>query len=84
MQVAARYIPVQETPIDLLLSESVDNIIKSRKVELIFAALSSFSSPHIKKDIVNTPSFIESVSLIKRLSPSGKLSLARTLLDQIS
>ncbi len=70
--------------LDLLLIESTNSIIKSRKVELIFAALSSFSNPYIKKDILNTPSFIESVTLIKRLSPSGKLSLAKTLLEQIS
>ena len=85
MQVAAKYQPVTEqAQLDLLLIESTNSIIKSRKVELIFAALSSFSSPHIRRDILNTPSFIESCNLIKRLSPSGKLSLARALLDQIS
>lgn len=86
IQVAARpYQPVSEqAQLDLLLIESTNSIIKSRKVELIFAALNSFSNPYIRKDILNTPSFVESTALIKRLSSSGKLFLARTLLDQIS
>lgn len=63
---------------------SVDTSIKSRKLELILAALSSFNSPYIKKDIFSTPNFIKSVALIERMSPGGKLALARTLLEQLS
>lgn len=63
---------------------STDTSIKSRKVELILAALSSFSNPYIRKDILNTPSFIDSVALIERMSAGGKLSLVKTLIEQIS
>ena len=74
----------QDAPIVMQLHASVDTSIKSRKIELVLAALCSFNNPHTKKDIFNTPSFVESVALIKRMSPGGKLSLARTLLEQIS
>ncbi|KJH71224.1 hypothetical protein [Aliterella atlantica] len=84
MMLATQYQPVtEEAQLDMFLIEATNSLIKSRKIELIFAALSSFSNPHLKKDIINSPSFIESVTLIKRLSPSGKLSLAHALLDQI-
>lgn len=72
---------------DLILKQietSNDSSIKSRKVELALAALCSFNNSHIKKDIFSTPSFTDSVALIQRMSPGGKLSLARTLLEQIS
>ncbi len=64
--------------------EAMNTSIRGRKVELVLAALCSFNNPHAKKNIFNTPSFVESVALIKRLSPRGKLFLARTLLEQIS
>lgn len=60
---------------------SVDNASKGKKIELIIAALSSFNSPFNNKDIFTSPSFLESVALIKRMSPGGKLHLARTLLE---
>lgn len=65
------------------MKTSVDSAIKSRKIELILAALSSFNSPYLKKDIFSTPNFIKSVALIERMSPGGKLALARTLLEQL-
>lgn len=85
MQVAlARPQAVAKNAQIALIDRSVDTSIKSRKIELILAALSSFNSPYTKKDILNTPSFIESVDLMKRMSPGGKLALARTLLAQLS
>ena len=65
------------------IKTSVDSAIRSRKIELILAALSSFNSPYLKKDIFSTPNFIKSVALIERMSPGGKLALARTLLEQL-
>lgn len=59
----------------------VDNAGKGRKIELIIAALSSFNSPFNNKDVFTSSSFLESVALIKRMSPSGKLHLAHTLLE---
>lgn len=85
MQVAlAKSQPViSNAPTTIRVTSSVDAEIKSRKVELVLAALSSLNSPYLKRDIFNTPSFIKSVELIKRMSFSGKLFFARTLLDQL-
>ncbi len=83
MQVALiRPQPVTENaPITVRIGTSVDTSSRSRKIELILAALSSFNSPFIKKDILSAPSFLKSVELIKRMSPSGKLVFAHTLLE---
>lgn len=64
--------------------EDMDTSIRGRKVELVLAALCSFNHPLLKKDIFSAPSFVDSVALIKRMSPKGKLYLARTLLEQIT
>ena len=84
MQVTLTKPPVVRNAQIEIIQASVDTSIKSRKIELILAALSSFNSPYIKKDIFSTPNFIKSVALIERMSPSGKLSFACTLLEQLS
>lgn len=87
MQVAlAKPLSLQVAEDDLVFKqiENLNTSINSRKIELILAALCSFNSPLVKKNIFNTPSFVDSIALIKRMSPKGKLYLARTLLEQIS
>ena len=73
----------EDAPIVMQLQASADTSIKSRKIEIVVAALCSLNSAY-RRDILSTPSFVESVTLISRMSPGGKLSLARTLLEQIN
>lgn len=84
MAVALVEYQVEDAPIVFQLQSRADISIRSRKVELVLAALCSLNSPIAKKDIFSTPSFMESVALIKRMSVGGKLSFARQLLEQIS
>lgn len=83
MQVTLTSFPVINNAQDRVTRSPVDTSIKSRKIELILAALSSLNSPYIQKDIYSSDSFTRSLDLIKRMSPGGKLALARTLLEQL-
>lgn len=71
----------EKSSIPVRTKTSVDNVSKGKKIQLIIAALSSFNSPFNNRDIFTSPNFLESVDLIKRMSPSGKLHLAHTLLE---
>lgn len=66
------------------IQSSMITAIKNRKIELAIAALSSLNSHYTRKNILSTPSFVDSVALIRRMSPGGKLCLAQAILEQIN
>ena len=64
------------------IDEAMDNVIKSHKVEMAFAALYMYTRPNGDPNIY-APGTIDGITLIYNLSPGGKLKLAWDLIDEV-